>query len=132
MVARDRLAIILSILSLALLWPGLVQPALTISVSVELFGTTREIAHETRSVVGAVRSLHASGNDFVAGLILLFSVVVPLLKAAMLTPATDPAVIINIRRFYLETLYLLDDHKLDKQPVAKFRITPKRGDATPR
>jgi uncharacterized paraquat-inducible protein A len=37
-------------------------------------------------VIGAIRSLHASGNDFVAGLILLFSVLVPLLKAALVVP----------------------------------------------
>jgi uncharacterized paraquat-inducible protein A len=84
--ARNRLAILLSLVSLALLWPGLMQPALTIKASMEIFGTSRELANETRSVVGAVRSLHESGNDFVAGLILLFSIVVPLLKATMLVP----------------------------------------------
>ncbi len=84
--ARNRLAILISLVSLALLWPGLMQPALTIKASMELFGTSREIANETRSVVGAVRSLHESGNDFVAGLILLFSIAVPLLKATMLVP----------------------------------------------
>jgi paraquat-inducible protein A len=86
MTARNRLAIALSVASLALLWPGLVQPALTIKASLELFGTSRELANETRSVVGAVKSLHESGNDFVAGLILLFSIAVPLVKAAMLIP----------------------------------------------
>ena len=86
MTSRNRVAVVLSLVSLALLWPGLVQPALTIRASLELFGTSRELANETRSVVGAVRSLHESGNDFVAGLILLFSIVVPLLKAAMLAP----------------------------------------------
>ena len=37
-------------------------------------------------MLGAIRSLHESGNDFVAGLILLFSVLVPLTKAALLVP----------------------------------------------
>ena len=86
MTTRNRLALALSLLSLAALWPGLVQPALTIRATMELFGTTRELASETRSVVGAVRSLHESGNDFVAGLILLFSIVIPLAKAALLAP----------------------------------------------
>jgi uncharacterized paraquat-inducible protein A len=83
---RNLLAIVLSVVSLALLWPGLVEPVLTIRATIELFGTERELTNETRSVVGAIRSLHASGNDFVAGLILLFSVLVPLTKAALLVP----------------------------------------------
>ncbi len=86
MTQRNRIAIVLSLLSLALLWPGLVQPVLTIRATMELFGTTRELSNETRSVIGAIRSLHASGNDFVAGLILVFSVIVPLTKAALLIP----------------------------------------------
>ena len=86
MTTRNRLALLFSVLSLALLWPGLVEPVLTIKATMELFGVTRELTTETRSVVGAIRSLHASGNTFVAGLILLFSVLVPLLKAALLVP----------------------------------------------
>ena len=83
---RNLLAVALSLLSLALLWPGLVEPVLTIRATIELFGTERELTNETRSVLGAIRSLHESGNDFVAGLILLFSVLVPLTKAALLVP----------------------------------------------
>jgi paraquat-inducible protein A len=83
---RNLLALALSLVSLALLWPGLVEPVLTIRATIEMFGTERELTNETRSVVGAIRSLHDSGNDFVAGLILLFSVLVPLTKAALLIP----------------------------------------------
>ncbi|WP_396203631.1 paraquat-inducible protein A [Gemmatimonas sp.] len=86
MTKRNLLAIGLSIVSLALLWPGLVEPALTIRATIEMFGAERELTNETRSVIGAVQSLHASGNDFVAGLILLFSVLVPVAKAALLVP----------------------------------------------
>ena len=86
MTSRNKLAIVLALVSLVLLWPGLVQPALTIRATMELFGNTRELSNETRSVIGAIRSLHTSGNDFVAGLIVLFSVLVPLLKAALLVP----------------------------------------------
>jgi uncharacterized paraquat-inducible protein A len=84
--SRNKLAIVLALVSLVLLWPGLVQPVLTIRATMELFGNTRELSNETRSVIGAIRSLHTSGNDFVAGLIVLFSVLVPLLKAALLVP----------------------------------------------
>lgn len=86
MTPRNRFATALAVVSLLLLWPGLVQEALTIRVTVEMFGTTRELSNETRSVLGAVRSLHQSGNDFVAGLILVFSVLIPLVKAALLVP----------------------------------------------
>lgn len=83
---RNILALTLSAVSLGLLWPGLVQPVLTIKATMEIFGNVRELSNETRSVVGAVQSLHAGGNDFVAGLILLFSICVPVLKAALLVP----------------------------------------------
>ncbi len=86
MSSRNRAAIVLAVVSLALLWPGLLQPVLTIKATMELFGTTRELTNETRSVVGAIQSLLESGNLFVAGLILLFSVMVPLTKAALLVP----------------------------------------------
>lgn len=83
---RNVLAVILSLISLGLLWPGLTQPALTIRVTMSFLGATRELTNQTRSVVGAARSLHESGNDFVAGLILLFSVIIPLTKAALIIP----------------------------------------------
>lgn len=86
MTRRNQLALGLSLLSLALLWPGLTEPVLTIRASIEMFGVERELTNETRSVVGAIRSLHDSGNDFVAGLILLFSVLVPLTKALLALP----------------------------------------------
>ncbi|MCU0633956.1 MAG: paraquat-inducible protein A [Gemmatimonadaceae bacterium] len=84
---RNQLAVLLTVASLALLWPGLTQPVLTIRATMELFGTERVLANETRSVLGAITSLHESGNDFVAGLILLFSVLVPVCKAGLLVPA---------------------------------------------
>lgn len=83
---RNRLALTLSLVSLGLLWPGLVKPVLTIKATMEMFGTERVLSNETRSVVSAITSLHDSGNTFVAGLILVFSVVVPLTKATLLIP----------------------------------------------
>jgi len=86
MTTRNKVAIALALVSLALLWPGLVQPVLTIRATMELFGNTRELSNETRSVISAIQSLHNTGNNFVAGLIVLFSVLVPVLKAALLVP----------------------------------------------
>ena len=86
MTSRNKLALVLSLVSLVLLWPGLVKPVLTIKATMEMFGTERVLSNETRSVVSAITSLHNSGNSFVAGLILVFSVLIPLIKATLLIP----------------------------------------------
>ena len=79
---RNLFAIALTLVSLVLLVPGLRQAMLTITASIQMMGVTREIFRQTQSILQAVRSLHESGNNFVAGLILFFSVLVPFLKAA--------------------------------------------------
>ncbi|MBL8984178.1 MAG: paraquat-inducible protein A, partial [Gemmatimonadetes bacterium] len=82
MSTRNRLALVLTLVSLVLLVPGLRQPMMTITASISLLGQTREIFRQTQSILQAVESLWKSGNAFVAGLILLFSVTIPFLKAA--------------------------------------------------
>lgn len=82
--SRNLAALLLTVVSLGLLWPGLTKPVLTITASITALGTTREIFRQTQSIVEAVRRLHESGNSFVAGLILLFSILVPLIKALLL------------------------------------------------
>src|SRR5262245_55549932 len=82
--SRNLVALLLTVVSLGLLWPGLTKPVLTITASITAMGTTREIFRQTRTIVEAVRSLHESGNNFVTGLILLFSIMVPLIKACLL------------------------------------------------
>jgi uncharacterized paraquat-inducible protein A len=84
MTSRNALAIFLTVVSIGLLIPGLTQPALTIVASINMLGATQEIFRQTQSVLEAVRRLHQSDNDFVAGLILFFSVTVPFLKALAL------------------------------------------------
>lgn len=81
---RNIAAVVLTVISLVLLWPGLTDPVLSITASVNLLGKSREIFRQTQSIVESVRNLHNSGNDFVAGLILLFSITVPAIKAALL------------------------------------------------
>lgn len=46
-------------------------------------GPEIEVYHQTRSIVGAVRHLYAVGSPTAATLILLFSVIVPLAKTAL-------------------------------------------------
>jgi uncharacterized paraquat-inducible protein A len=80
----NAVALLLTVVSLVLLVPGLSQPALTMTASITALGTTKEIFRQTQSIVEAVKTLHRAGNDFVAGLIVLFSIVVPFAKAVLL------------------------------------------------
>jgi uncharacterized paraquat-inducible protein A len=84
MTPRNVVAIALTVVSIGLLIPGLTQPVLTIVASIDLLGVPSEIFRQTQSVLQAVRTLHDADNDFVAGLILFFSVTVPFLKALAL------------------------------------------------
>ena len=84
MTPRNAVAIGLTVISIGLLIPGLTQPVLTIVASINMLGVTQELFRQTQSVLQAVRTLHDSGNDFVAGLILFFSITVPFLKAMTL------------------------------------------------
>jgi len=81
---NNRIALALILLSFVLLVPGLIKPLLTIDASIEFMGLRRDLFTETRSIIQTVRSLHESGNDFVSGLILLFSVIVPFAKGLSL------------------------------------------------
>ena len=65
----NTVSLFLILISFALLIPGLIQPLLTITASIEMMGIKRELFTETRSIIQTVRSLHESGNNFVAGLI---------------------------------------------------------------
>ena len=84
MTLRNILALVLTVISIGLLIPGLTQPVLTIVASISMLGVSQEIFRQTQSVLEAVRSLHEADNDFVAGLILFFSVTVPFLKGLAL------------------------------------------------
>src|ERR1051325_2322957 len=98
---RNKLAVALSIISRILLVPGLTRPVLTIRVTMSFLGKVTELSNQTRSVASTIRTLHDGGNNFVAGLILLFSIIVPLVKAALMVPvlaARDPE---RRRKLYL-------------------------------
>ncbi len=84
---RNVTAFALIIVSFLVLIPGLTKPLITISASVEVFGFSGEIFRETRSILQSIKSLHENGDDFVAGLILFFSVIVPILKGVLLLTA---------------------------------------------
>lgn len=85
--SRNLIAVALIAISYAVLIPGLTKPLITITASIEFMGTTNELFSETRSILQTIDSLHDSGNDFVAGLVLLFSVLVPVAKGLLLLVA---------------------------------------------
>src|SRR3970040_1705626 len=77
-------------ISIALLVPGLVAPVITVG---GMLGAQRaerlgagppiEVYIQTRSILGSVRHLYRVGSATAASLILLFSVIVPFGKAAL-------------------------------------------------
>jgi uncharacterized paraquat-inducible protein A len=81
---RNTIAFVLIVASFVLLYPGLFQPLITITASFSVLGRPVELFSETRSIVQTVRNLHESGDDFVAGLIFLFGIVVPVVKGLVL------------------------------------------------
>ena len=79
---RNWIAVGLTIVSLALLVPGLQSDALTITATMPLL--KKPLFEETQSILRAARRLYDSKNYFVAGLVVFFSVVVPFIKALLL------------------------------------------------
>ncbi len=84
MTTRNWIAVGLTIVSLFLIVPGLRSDALTITAIDSDFQQADEIYKETQSILRAIQRLYDSKNYFVAGLILLFSVIVPFIKMALL------------------------------------------------
>lgn len=82
---RNILGLSLIIISLICLYPGLTLPILNIKIgaSIPLLGEI-ELYDRTQSVVSGIRLLYENDNAFVATMILIFSVVVPVLKAVIL------------------------------------------------
>jgi uncharacterized paraquat-inducible protein A len=82
MSTRNWIALALTVVSLILIVPGLRSDALTITATMPLL--KKPLYEETQSILRAARRLYDSKNYFVAGLIIFFSIVVPIIKAATL------------------------------------------------
>lgn len=82
---RNIIGLTLIVISLICLYPGLTLPILNIHVgaSIPLIGEI-ELYDRTQSVISGIRLLYDYDNAFVATMILVFSVVVPVLKALIL------------------------------------------------
>ena len=80
----QRFGLLLAIISYGLLYPGVMEPIMTLSASVSLFGLKTQMFHETRSIWETVETLHSLGYTAVAIAIVTFSVVIPIGKALMI------------------------------------------------
>lgn len=82
---RNIIAFTLIIASLVCLFPGLTEPMLSIRIAAQipLLGEI-ELFERTQSILEAIRALYDYDNNLVATLILLFSVIIPILKALLL------------------------------------------------
>ncbi len=85
MSARNVIALVLILASLACLYPGLFFDMLTIKVSKELpiLGQF-DLYEATQSILQTIETLFEDDNHLVAWLILIFSVVVPVTKVLLL------------------------------------------------
>lgn len=85
MLKRNIAALILTIVSLCLLYPGLTKPILQVVIAAELpiIGKTT-FYEQTQSILETVDTLYNTNNKFVAILIFLFSVIVPFTKGVII------------------------------------------------
>lgn len=91
MSARNRIALILTLISFALLYLGLTLPVLTISLdsrAATTLGTIEaSVLDQTRSILGTIEHLYDQKMVLVASLIFLFSVIVPVVKGVLVLVA---------------------------------------------
>lgn len=82
---RNILALCLIIISLCCLYPGLVKPILSVNIGAEIPLLGKMSLHRTtQSIFDTIQTLYKNNNSLVANLILLFSVIIPILKAIIL------------------------------------------------
>ncbi|MCV9385471.1 paraquat-inducible protein A [Reichenbachiella ulvae] len=79
--SRNIAALVLTIVSLAILYPGLTLPMLRITVAADLpiLGRTT-FFEQTQSILETIDTLYSNNNKFVGILILLFSIIIPIAK----------------------------------------------------
>lgn len=81
------LGVALTFLAFGLLVPGVTQPLMTLSASVSFLGFEQNIFTETRSILATVEHLSAAGYPVIGGLVLTFSVIIPVIKAVLVLMA---------------------------------------------
>ena len=88
MSVRNSIGLLLLIISLICLYPGVTKPLLQIQVNAKLplIGSL-ELYNETQSIIESIEALWNSQNRLVSVLILLFSILIPVVKAILLLSA---------------------------------------------
>lgn len=82
---RNIIALVLIIISLICLYPGLTFPIMSIHIGAKLpLVGTIGLHDSTQSIMKTIETLNKNGNALVAGLILFFSVIIPIIKASIL------------------------------------------------
>jgi len=86
---RNKLAFFLSILSFFFFVPGITLNMLSLHSSGSVDTAITEhvqfsLYNNARSLINTIHDLYQSHNEFVAGMILLFSIIVPIVKGVML------------------------------------------------
>jgi uncharacterized paraquat-inducible protein A len=82
---RNIVSLVLSVISLGFLVPGLFYPILSIDIGAKIPLLGEISLHNTKqSIVETIQSLFKNGNQIVAFLIFLFSILVPVVKAIAL------------------------------------------------
>ena len=83
---RNVLAFVLTLVSIGLLIPGLLYPILDIKIGAELPVVGKLILFErTQNILETTKTLYENNNQFAAILIILFSVIVPFIKAVIVS-----------------------------------------------
>ncbi len=85
MTKRNIAALMLTVTSLIILYPGLTEPILQIKIAPELplIGKTT-FYEQTQSILQTVETLYKTNNKLVGILILLFSVIIPVTKGLII------------------------------------------------
>ena len=81
---RNILALLFTIISVGLLIPGLFNPILNISIGTEIPMVGKVVLYEqVQNILETADTLYSNNNKFPAILIILFSVIIPFLKAVI-------------------------------------------------
>lgn len=83
----QRCGVVITFLAFVVLVPGVTQPLMTLSATFSLLGFEQTLFEETRSIIGTVQHLAGAGYPVIGGLVLTFSVIIPVIKALLILVA---------------------------------------------
>lgn len=116
MPVRNKISLVLILISFGLLIPGIILPVFDLGVDVlvasNIANLKAQVLQESRSIIGTVTDLYTRDRVLVATLILLFSIVVPVFKGLALIGA------ILSRSVHLQTRLFRFVHAIGKWSMA--------------